>query len=338
MTDLVKPQRKRGRRRGLLILSIILGIILCAVSLGLLLQLEGYAHGYGNVAAHLDPLLRASQKGPIAEILVKNDEQVTAGQLIIRLDDSLARVTLQRAQKAVEEVSSQIDVFQAKCKLAAAQRQFQRDKAQLEIASARHLLDQLLAGKAKGTVSAMEVADAQLAYDLVALQPEQTYRAQEELEKQELALLKRQLSAAQAEVALCEQQLANLQVRSPIAGRVVLNPLVVAEVVDTNKVLGRVFDERVFTVEAKFPERLIYLLKEGQQADVWPAGRSRWDPLLPGEVTKIGRLVQPQDTGDGYFWVTISVERKGLELYPGQNAQVELQIGKVTLFRSIIGL
>ena len=333
-----KPQRKKRRKYGLLILSVIVIAILCAAVLSVVLRVEGYANGYGNVAAHLDPLLRASQKGPIAEILVKNDQQVTAGQPIIRLDDNLARVTLQRAQRAVEEAAGQIEVSHAECKLASAQRQFQRDQAQLQIASAKHYLDQLLAGKAKGTVSAVEVAEARLAYDLVALQPEQTYEAQEQLEQQELALLRQQLSSARSQVALCEQQLASLQVCSPIAGRAVLNPLVVGEVVDTNKVLGRVFDESRFTIQAKFPERFIYLLKRGQQTDIWLTGRSRWDQPLAGEVIHIGRLVQPQDTGDGYFWVTISVPPQDLQLYPGQDTRVSVRVGKVTLFRYIIGL
>ena len=338
MPEDAKSQPKKRRRYGLLILFIAIGTILCAAVLSLVLKIEGRAQGYGNVAAHLDPLLRASQKGPIAEILVENDQQVSVGQLVIRLDDSLAQAMLQRAQKSVAECHSQIGVFRAECKLAAAQRQFQQDQAQIEVASARHYLDQLLAGKVRGTVSAVEVAEAQLAYDLVALQPEQTYLAQEELEKKELELLQQQFAAAKAEVALSRQQLANLQVRSPIAGRAVLNPLVVGEVVDANKVLGRVFDESSFTIEAKFAERVIYLLEKGQQARVWPSGRSRWDQPLVGQVANIGRLVQPQDTGDGYFWVTISLDPQGLKLYPGQDAQVEVNIGKVTLFRNIIGL
>ena len=333
-----KPNRRRRRKRTRLILFALVAIILCAVALGLGLRVQGYANGYGNVTAHQDPLLRASQKGPIAQILAQQDEIVTKGQVIISLDDSLARVTLQRAQKAAEEAAGEIEVFQATCSLSKAQRQYQRDQAQLRIKSAKHLLDQLIAGKAKGTVSAVEVAEAQLAYDLVALQPEQTYKAQEELEKQELALLKQQLGSARAEVELSQQQLANLQVRSPIDGRLVLNPLVVGEVVDANKVLGRVFDESSFTIEARFPERLLYHLKEGQQARVWPMGRSRWAQPLMGKVIKLGRLIQPQDTGDGYFWVTISLAQQGFQLYPGQDAQVEVAVGKVTLFRRILGL
>ena len=345
MVEGKKSERKRRFKLGRWILLIIAGIVICALALVFGLRVEGYAHGYGNVTAHQDPLLRASQKGPVAEILAKNDQQVTEGQVLIRLDDSLARVTLLRAQKAAAEAAKEIEVFKAQCKLAQAQRQYQREQAQLQIKSARHLLDQLLAGQAKGTVSAIEVAEAQLAYDLVALQPEQTYKAQEELETQELALRQQQLSAARAEVELCQEQLVSLQVRSPIDGRVFLNPLVVGEVVDANKVLGRVFDESSFTIEAKFPERLLYRLKEGQEADVWPIGRSRWDSPLSGKVTKVGRLVQPQDTGDGYFWVTINLqphppgsEAGDLPLHPGQNAQITVRVGKVILFRRILGL
>lgn len=338
ITEDQKPKRRPRRKRGRLILALIAVVVLAALALGLGLQVQGYARSYGNVTARKDPLLRASQKGPIGRILAQQDQQVSKGQLIIQLDDSLARVTLTRAEKAAVEAAGRIDVFQAKCKLAATQREYQRARAQLQIKGAKHKLEQLLAGKEKGTVSPVEVQEAQLAYEIAALQPEQTYKAEEELEKQELALLRQQLQAAQAQVELCKQQLANLQVRSPIDGRVVLNPLVVGEVVDANKVLGRVFDESGFTIETKFPERLLYFLKDGQEADIWPTGRSRWADPLKGKVLKVGRLVQPQDSGGGYFWVTIAVEPQGLQLYPGQDAQVAVHVGKVSLFRSILGL
>ena len=338
MTEEQKSNRRPRRKRGRLILTLIAMTIIAVVVLGLGPQVQGYADGYGNVTARKDPLLRASQKGPIGRILVQHGQNVSNGQLILQLDDSLARVTLARSQTAVSETASEIEVFRAKCMLTAAQRGYQQDRAKLQIKGAKHKLEQLLAGKDKGTVSAIEVQEAQLAYDMVALQPEQIYKAEEELEKQELASLEQQLLAVRAEVELRKQQLAGLDVRSPIDGRVVLNPLVVGEVVDANTVLGRVFDESNFTIEARFPERLLYFLADGQEADVWLAGRSRWDEPLKGKVFKVGRLVQPQDSGDGYFWVTIAVEQQGLQLYPGQNAQVAVRVCKVSLFRRILGL
>ena len=338
MTEGEKPNRRPRRKRGRLILTLIAVIIVSALALGLTLQVQGRARGYGNVTARMDPLLRASQKGPIAQILVQHDQRVSKGQIVICLDDSLANAGLQRDKKSLSEAAAKINVYQAKCDLAAAQRQHQREQARLQIKAAKHRLDQLLAGKSKGTVSSVELAEAQLVYDMAALQPEQSYKAQEELEKQELALLEDQLEAARAQVHLSQQQLARLEVRSPIDGRVVLNPLVVGEVVDANKVLGRVFDETSFTIEARFPERLLYFVKDGQDAEIWPTGRSRWVEPLTGRVLKVGRLVQPQDSGDGYFWVTITMEEQGVPLFPGQDARVVVDVGKVSLFRSILGL
>ncbi len=338
MTEDQKQKRRPRRKRGRLILALIVLIIVAALALGLGLKVQGYPHGYGNVTARKDPLLRARQKGPIGRILVQHDQHVSKGQLILQLDDSLAKVTLERSQTAVNEAASEIEVFRAKCILTAAQREYQRNLAKLQIEAAKHKLDQLLAGRDKGTVSTIEVQEAQLAYDMVLLQPEHIYKAEQELEKKELVSLEQQLLAARAQVELREQQLAGLDVRSPIDGRVVLNPLVVGEVVDANKILGRVFDETSFTIEARFPERLLYFIKVGQEADVWPMGRSRWADPLKGKILEVGRLVQPQDTGDGYFWITVTVDQQSLQLYPGQNAKVAVYVRKVSLFRSILGL
>lgn len=338
MSEGEKPNRRPRRKRGRLILTLIAVIIVSVFALGMVLQVQGRARGYGNVTARMDPLLRASQKGPIAQILVEHDQQVSKGQIVICLDDSLAKANLQKDEKSLSEAAAKIDVYEASCELGAAQRQHQREQAGLQIKAAKHRLDQLLAGRSKGTVSSVELAEAQLAYDMAALQPEQSYKAQDELEKQELALLKEQLEAARAQVQLSGQQLSRLQILSPIDGRVVLNPLVVGEVVDANKVLGRVFDESSFTIEARFPERLLYTVKDGQDVEIRPTGRSRWAEPLTGRVLKVGRLVQPQDSGDGYFWVTITMEDQGVQLYPGQDAPVVVDVGKVSLFRSILGL
>ena len=59
---------------------------------------------------------------------------------------------------------------------------------------------------------------------------------------------------------------------------------------------------------------------------------------LKGTVFEVGRLVQPQDSGDGYFWVTITMEQQDLPLYPGQNTQVAVHVRKVSLFRRILVL
>ena len=333
-----KPKPNKRRKRGRTILVGIVMLLACAVVVLFTLRVEGYAKSYGNVTACQDPLLRASQKGPIAEILVESDDLVHKGQRILQLDDNLARASLHRDQEALNEAMGRIEVFKAQCDLSQAHREYQHDYAQLQIQAAKHRLDQLLAGQAKGTVSSIEAAEAQLEYEIAALDPLETYKAQEQLEEQELALLEQQLEAARAQVELSEQLLANLRVLSPIDGRVVLNPLVVGEVVDANKILGRVFDETSFSIQARFPERLLYMVKTGQQVEVWPMGRSRWAEPLEGKVAKAGRLVQPQESGDGYFWVTISLDPHSVALYPGQDTRVSVAVGRVSLLRSILGL
>ena len=338
MADKATNTGRKKSRRGHLILALVLATVVLAGILALTLEVQGSAHGYGHITAQADPLLRARQKGPIAEILAQQDQQVSTGQIIIRLDDALARVNLERAHKAALEANIEIQVFQAQCTLAQARRTYEQGRVKLQLESARTKLQQLTEGQARGTVSAMELAEAQLAYDIMAHQPHEVYQAEVELEKQQLTLLNGKAQAAQAQVSLCQEQLASLDVRSPTDGRLVLNPLVVGEVVDANKVLGRVFDESSFTVQAKFPERLLYLLKEGQPAQITPAGRSRWDQPLTGKLAKVSRLIQPQESGDGYFWVTVEIDSTDLRLYPGQDAQITVLLGKVRLFRSILGL
>lgn len=293
MTEEKKTNSKSLRKRLRIWLAALAAAAVGLALLLTLLQVEGYAQGYGHVMARQDSLLRAGRDGLIAELSVASDQKINAGDLILRLDDSPTRLTLVRARHAVAQADGHIRIFEAERKLAASVRK-------------------------NG--------------------PHQSYEAELELEKQKLALLKENLAAAKAELRLAEEQLQSLDVRSPIAGRVVLNPLIVGEAVQANMVLGRVFDESGFTIEAKFPERLLYQLAQGQAAKIKPAGRPGRAGPLTGKVSRVGKLVHPQESGDGYFWVTVSIDKEDARLYPGQDAAVSVGVGRISLFRSILGL
>ena len=127
MTENQKTAGKKRPKRGWVIFLSILGFIACAVVLVFTVRVQGYAKGYGNVTARQDPLLRASQKGPIAQILAQQDQLVSKGQIIIQLDESLAKVALARFEKALVEAGGKIKVFQAQCDLAAVQREYQQN-------------------------------------------------------------------------------------------------------------------------------------------------------------------------------------------------------------------
>ena len=291
MSEEQKPKPKKKSRKLLVIL--IVAVVLAGGGLSLaLLQVQGYARSYGHVTARQDPLLRASQKGPIAKVLVQQDQQVQAGDLIMQLDDSLVRMSLQQARTAVTQAAQEIQVFQAECLVAKSQRSYEKLEAQLLAQAAKvkkDRMDQLQASRGAAVISSQEVEEVRLAYELAKVRADRSYEAEVALEKEHLTSLEEKLEASRSQVQLYEQQLAGLEVRSPIAGRVVLNPVVVGEVVDANVVLGRVFDETIFTVEARFPERHLYKVERGQEAEIKLMGRSRWDEPLAGEVVKVGQ-------------------------------------------------
>ena len=48
--------------------------------------------------------------------------------------------------------------------------------------------------------------------------------------------------------------------------------------------------------------------------------------------------MHPQESGDGYFWLTVSIEPGDVRMYPGQDAEVSVLVGKVSLFKALVGL
>jgi len=94
----------------------------------------------GTLNSDESVLIAAELPGRIAEILFEEGQQVTEGQLLIRLDDSLAQVELKDAQAALALAESN---FERASRLAQSGTGTQRtlDEAQSELARARAAVD-----------------------------------------------------------------------------------------------------------------------------------------------------------------------------------------------------
>lgn len=212
--------------------------------------------------------------GRVEEVLVKVDDKVEEGELLIRLDDQEARAKLtsaeaqaeaQREEREKNFASGREDIRKAEDAIYSAER---------AITGARIELDYALAAKRSGASSDQGVADAR----------KRLKEAKDRLERERLAFIKAQsksnlpapssaesaVSAARTEVRMTEALLDKTRIRAPISGTVLQlnakNGEIVAPSVEAPMVV--MGDMSVVRVKAEIDEGDVSKVKVGQKAFV----------------------------------------------------------------------
>jgi HlyD family secretion protein len=216
----------------------------------------------------------ASAVGRIAEVLVKVNDKVFAGELLVRLDDdeARARVVAAEAQVAMRK--------RARNDQAAARRSAERRKnedavadAERAIAETRSAVDRAAAARRAGGGSDKELETARAAW---ASAQEKLRVQQAELRKFEAdpdtplpSRTEGELSVGRAELAIAETALEKLAIRAPSAGTVLQINAKVGELASpTGQPLLVIGDVSALRVRAEIDERDFGLVKIGQRAIV----------------------------------------------------------------------
>ncbi len=216
--------------------------------------------------------------GRVAEVMVKVDDTVEEGELLIRLDDEEARARLaaaeaeaqaRRKEKDGDLPAAREDVRKAEDAVFASER---------AVTGARFELDFMLAAKRNGSGSEEQVAEAR----------KRLSQAREKLQKDRLAFVKAQsksglpapnraeaaISTARAEVAIAEALLEKTRIRASSSGTVLQFNAKAGEMVapQPESALVVIGDITSLRVKAEVDEGDIAKLKVGQKAFVRAAG------------------------------------------------------------------
>ena len=198
--------RKTARRRRLLIAMCVLLLVGGIVAAGILIKVERYASAKGYVTTEEFAEVRPVAAGTVAEIVARTGEYVEAGALLVQLDATEEKATLEEAQAKVEKFEIDLKLAQSEGEAQLFQRRFeQRERKQTLSDAVTKAILQLKSAEAK--VGKFEV-------DLKLQQAEgaaQIFQRQFELGDRKQALadeIKRadlQLKSAQSKVVLAAQ-------------------------------------------------------------------------------------------------------------------------------------
>jgi len=283
---------------------------------------NGKIEPINNFEAH------APSPATVKRVLVREGDQVRAGQLLLQLDDAEARAQaakalaqLKAAQADLQAVGSggtHEEVLTTRSELV---------KARAERDAARRNLEAMTRLQERGAASAAEVEAAQARYN--------TAQAQVALLEQkstggryshpEVAKVRAQAEEAQAEYLAAQEVLRQANVKAPRNGTVYSLPVRAGAFVNTGDLLAQVADLRTVQVRAFVDEPDIGRLARGEPVSVtWEGqpGRS-WE----GQVTHVPSTVVvhgARTVGE----VTCTVNNSDGKLLPNINVNVSIIAAK----------
>jgi HlyD family secretion protein len=259
----------------------------------------------------------------VKKIYVKQGEWVKPGQMLLRLDDSDARMQAAKAQaqlkgaqadlSAVESGGTQEELFTTRNALSKAE--MDRDAAQRNLDAMQRLL-------ASGAASQAEVDAAQ---NRLKSAESQVQLLQQKLKgrysQQEIGSYQARQAEARASLEAAQEVLKNSNISSPREGMVYSLPVREGAFVNTGDLLVQVADLHKLRVRAFVDEPEIGRLQPGQPVEV------TWD-ALPGRVWKGTLETLPttivQHGTRMVGEVTCVIDNEDLKLLPNTNVSVAI--------------
>ena len=246
----------------------------------------------GYVTARREATVSSKITGRLSEVLIEEGEHVDKGQILARLDDTdaQAQVALAQAQlAAVKAQSGELDT-----QLQQAQRDLQRQRD--------------LNTKGLGTTQALDDATTRVA----------TLQAQ-------LAVQRKQIDVAQAQLNIANVNLDNCIIRAPFAGVITDKAAQPGEIVSpisagggfTRTGIGTIVDMDSLEIEVDVNESFINRVKPGQPVEAVLDAYPDWK--IPGSVIAI---IPTADRAKATIRVRIAIDTKDPRLVPDMGVRV----------------
>ena len=226
----------------------------------------------------------------ITRVLVKAGQEVRAGQLLLELDDSAVRLVIDNLQEQIdqqENLSKRLSLeLGQKLKALASEIEL----FELDLASAKVLVERHQKMRAIGATSASELAAAELTVRKLEVQLRQHHEAiidTRRVAETTIEGARLQRAILQKQLEQSQQLAAETKVRAPIAGMLTWLLADEGASLASGQMLAKVSELRNFRVEATVSDFYARYLSAGQRVRVLYSGLE-----LPGEVQIILPAIQ----------------------------------------------
>jgi protease secretion system membrane fusion protein len=281
------------------------------------------------------------QGGMVEEVLVREGEMVTEGQLLVRLNDSTVRANFEAARQNLaalrENVIAQNAVLQG-LKAAEKNRSDQLGFIEKELNGVRGLVKDGFAPMVQQLQLERQQAEVMTSISDIRTNQQRTEQA--------LLELQHQIKAAQQRLSAAEQDLARLEIRSSADGQVVglSIPTMGAVIQPAQRMMDIVPKGQSLTIESRVAPQFIDRVKAGDAVDIRFSAFSNTPQLvIPGRLDSISQdvLTDPV-TQMPYYLARATPTPEGMEklgqrsMQPGMPAEVIIKTGSRTMLNYLL--
>lgn len=272
-------------------------------------------------------LIQPAVSGVIEEILVKDGDQVKAGQLLLRMNDLQVSAQAEGTREAIAGIKGQVLGLENSIQSQQAQLKFLKE----QLVSMRELAKE-------GYVARNRVLELERTYA-------QTSGAMAE-NQGNLERYRHQLGELQKKLPAYDFDLENATVESPVDGSVVnLQVFTKGQVVQAGTKLMEISPVNMdLVIEARVPVILIDKVHVGLPVEmIFAAFNQRITPRIPGEVTVVSAdRTTDERTGEIYYKIQTRVTDKGMKMLkehqvrPGMPVEVFVITGERTMMNYLL--
>lgn len=285
--------------------------------------------------------------GRIETVAVEEGEQVTAGQILVKVDNTNLALQRDQAQSALDIAKAKLaegesgatpeQIEQAKAEVSAAEAALKGAEKALEIAQIQ--LQRIKTLKESGVISPQELDNAQSQYDQ-KLAARDTAQAKVEAasaglkllqagtKKETLNVLRKNVDQASKAFDLAKANLDKATILAPVSGVAASVNVETGEIVNPGASLVTLFDQNNLWVEVYIPEKYLAKINIGDIAKInitpYP------ERVFQGKVTFISsqaeftpeRANTEEERADTVFKVRVKIMEDTEKFKPGMSAQV----------------
>ncbi|WP_288408780.1 HlyD family secretion protein [uncultured Sphingomonas sp.] len=317
--DAAEPKRGNGRAKYILIALVLVAAVVAGWWYVNYQNVGKFMEETDDATVQADMVTIAPRvSGYVAEVLVGENQDVAAGQPLVRIDPRDARAQAAQAEAQIAVAGAQADtaraqiteqyaaIDQARAQLAAARSKAAYDAA--EVARYRPLAAS--GAETRQTLAQLEVTARQSADNVRAAEAAVTAQQRRigSLQSQ-VAQGRAQGQAARAQLAAASVDVGATQLTAPIAGRVGDKTVTIGQYVQAGTRLMSVVPLDKLYITANFKETQLALMRPGQPVEIevdaldGVAVKGRVESLAPGTGAQFS-LLPPQNATGNFTKIT----------------------------------
>jgi multidrug efflux pump subunit AcrA (membrane-fusion protein) len=291
---------------------------------------------YGHVTTPRTANLSAAVEADVLETPAEEGRQVTAGDVLVRLDDRETRLLMAQREADVADIRAQIST--ERLRNARDREALRHDEALLELAQRAVARAEDLLARNLGSQSSLD--DARRAYEQQALAVNTRHLALEDFGAR-IEQLEARTRRAEAQLDDARLDLERTQVRAPFDGRIARLAVAPGDRVRVGDAIITLYDVGALEVRARIPARYLPVVRDALEADVHLAARGDIDGReIRLELTRLAGEAPATGAGvEGLFRVVEGGEHAPLGRFLTVTLALPAQEGVVALpFEALYGV